>query len=213
MRHKYITSHGYIMIKVPKGHHLAMTSGYAYEHRLVAEQKIGRRLKRGEEVHHRNGIRSDNRIENIEVCASLQIHKAKHRKNLSLRKPGENNPEIACACGCGLTRPRYSKDGRPRQLINGHRLHGPKPETIARRKAQEANRRKGKVQEAALLFLSESGPRLTHEIADHFGWVVDKTYCALARLESNGLIEKRTTYMGVPLKRYVWACCADAQNS
>src|SRR4051812_41815968 len=36
-----IASNGYIIVRVGVGHHLADVRGYAYEHRLVAEQKLG----------------------------------------------------------------------------------------------------------------------------------------------------------------------------
>lgn len=39
-------------------------------HRLVAEEMIGRELRPGEQVHHKNGNKLDNRPENLEVLAS-----------------------------------------------------------------------------------------------------------------------------------------------
>lgn len=61
------TSHGYIAVKVPDRHHLRQVHGYAYEHNLVAEETLGRRLRPDEIVHHKNGIRNDNRPENLAV--------------------------------------------------------------------------------------------------------------------------------------------------
>lgn len=74
-----IASNGYVLIRVGADHHLADVRGYAYEHRLVAEKKLGRRLRPNEEIHHINGDKKDNRPENIEVAASRKHHAVFHR--------------------------------------------------------------------------------------------------------------------------------------
>lgn len=43
------------------------TGGQTHHHRVVMEDFIGRPLTREESVHHKNGIRNDNRIENLEL--------------------------------------------------------------------------------------------------------------------------------------------------
>ena len=117
-----ISSHGYVLVYVGEKHHLADVNGEAYEHRIVAEKVIGRSLGPGETVHHLDGIKSNNAPENIVVCPTIRHHRANHRKrhDKSLRMPGEPNPVIACACGCGGMFTKYDSSGRPRGYITGH---------------------------------------------------------------------------------------------
>lgn len=73
-----ISRGGYVQLHMP-GRHGASPKGYVFEHRLVMERHLGRRLKRGEVVHHKNGDRTDNRIENLELYESHSAHmKAEH---------------------------------------------------------------------------------------------------------------------------------------
>jgi hypothetical protein len=61
-----LTKHGYRQI-VMKDHPNARRGGTMFEHTYVMSQHLGRPLNRGETVHHLNGIRDDNRIENLEL--------------------------------------------------------------------------------------------------------------------------------------------------
>lgn len=61
---RYLGPGGYIMIRV---------DGRArYEHRVVMEVILGRKLVKGENVHHLNGNRMDNRKENLELWNTSQ---------------------------------------------------------------------------------------------------------------------------------------------
>ena len=79
---------GYRIIHKPK-HRLAYKNGYVPEHRLIMEKHINRPLKKEEVIHHINGDRLDNRIENL-IILTQGKHIKEHTKNyIKKMKSGE----------------------------------------------------------------------------------------------------------------------------
>lgn len=72
-----VSAHGYRKLRVGIGHELADPNGYAYEHLVVWVAGAMRAPGPDEILHHRNGDRLDNRIENLELMTRA-AHNALH---------------------------------------------------------------------------------------------------------------------------------------
>ena len=81
-RRKYKT--GYVGIYKPD-HPFSSKDGVIMEHRIVAEEMIGRFLRKDEVVHHKNGIRDDNRPENL-VVMTFGKHVAMHNHERYMKR-------------------------------------------------------------------------------------------------------------------------------
>lgn len=79
---------GYVLLLM-KDHPNCNPKGYIREHRIVVEKSIGRFLTRKENVHHINGKKDDNRIENLLLFSSNSLHKQYEEKTNYENKKGE----------------------------------------------------------------------------------------------------------------------------
>lgn len=79
-----IASTGYVKLRVGRSHPFADPNGYCYEHLLVWVSAGLKPPGSDEVLHHKNGRKTDNRIENLE-----KMKRSDHSKLTSARIPRE----------------------------------------------------------------------------------------------------------------------------
>lgn len=70
-RQRVVDARGYVRIFKPD-HPNAQANGYIMEHRHVMAEALGRPLQPTEVVHHKNGVKADNRLENLELMTNTE---------------------------------------------------------------------------------------------------------------------------------------------
>lgn len=89
---RHVHKSGYVYIYAPN-HPAANRDHYVFEHRLVAEKELGRFLEFQERVHHINGIKGDNRLENLIVMQTHSKHMQLPEHTQGLQNYYKEHPE------------------------------------------------------------------------------------------------------------------------
>lgn len=80
-RTSYIDSFGYVQVWCGRGDgSRGRKDGYRLEHHLAMEDHLGRKLQRNEIVHHIDGDKRNNSIENLHLCSNVSDHRQIHNQ-------------------------------------------------------------------------------------------------------------------------------------
>lgn len=107
---KIIRKGDYKYALVPN-HPNSTNNGYVLEHRIVMENHLGRLLTKDEVVHHINGNRKDNRLENLQLMNNKEHNRFHGSKGISMVK-----------IKCPICNKVFDREKRRTHLINKKRI-------------------------------------------------------------------------------------------
>lgn len=84
----YLNKSGYFVVRQTNGYEKPL-------HRILVENNIGRPLKNTEQVHHKNGIKTDNRLTNLQVVTK-SAHAILHRAYRDKKRGGKKYRILKC---------------------------------------------------------------------------------------------------------------------
>lgn len=111
-----VTSSDYILLYKPE-HKNSNSSGYVLEHILIMSKHLQRPINIGEIIHHINGNKKDNRIENLMLFKSNSEHisfHAKERREYSINLIKRTGEKMCNKCNKKLPIINFSKSNQTR---------------------------------------------------------------------------------------------------
>ena len=168
---------GYSWVKV-EGHPKASDRGYYYEHILVMEKKIGRRLKKGECVHHLDA----NKINNDPI--NLEIHTRKSHSHYHW-------PKVSTSEDVGIDYSEHIDLRQPKKILirSGYRWIYDPDNSMSNQRGYVAEHRK-------IMSASLGRPLEKGEAVEHINEQRDDN-----RIENLKLINRPFAGVGLPIKR------------